>query len=296
MSSAPLFATPATGSAASPPSRTHEAITRAAERTGADFSYLLAQARLESNLNPGARARTSSAAGLYQFIEGTWLETLDRHGSSFGMDGIAEAIERQGGRARVADPAMRGSIMALRFDPEAAALMAGALAEDNRAALTPVLGRDPDAAELYLAHFLGAGGATQFLTALAADPAAPAAALLPSAAAANRPIFYGPGGTPRSLAGVLELIRDKMAGAMGVESAAPNPSSAAGSFTHAQAGWQSAVRSASPAGPGPAERAARIPSMSETLRTSFALADGNPRPGGAHHVHDAYGKLRALGL
>jgi len=40
------------------------AIAKAAQRTGVDFDYLLAQARIESSLNPNAKARTSSAAGL----------------------------------------------------------------------------------------------------------------------------------------------------------------------------------------------------------------------------------------
>ena len=47
------------------------AIARASESTGVDFDYLLAQARLESGLNPDAKARSSSATGLYQFIDST---------------------------------------------------------------------------------------------------------------------------------------------------------------------------------------------------------------------------------
>jgi hypothetical protein len=295
LSGVTLSAAPAPSAGTNPASRTHEAIARAAERTGADFSYLLAQARLESSLDPGARARTSSAAGLYQFIDSTWLETLDRHGTSFGMDGVAQAIEGDGGRARVGDPALRAPIMALRFDPEASALMAGALAQDNRAALASVLGRDPDAAELYLAHFLGAAGATKFLTALAADPSAPAAGLLPGAAAANRTIFYS-GGSPRSLAGVMDLMRDKMARAMDGTGGGAPPATGHARFAVAQAGWQ-AVSGSSPAGVAgmPDSTTGGRPSMSDTLRTSFALADAPTRHGGGH-VHSAYGKLKALGL
>ncbi len=281
---------------ASQSARSHEAIARAAERTGADFGYLLAQARLESSLDPDARARTSSAAGLYQFIDSTWLETLDRHGASFGFAGASAAIERQGGRARVIDPSLSQAIMGLRFDAEASALMAGALAEDNRATLAPLLGRNPDPAELYLAHFLGAGGATKFLTALAADPDAPAAALFPAPAAANRSIFYGSGGAPRSLAGVMELFRGKMATAMGEEGLPFSPAPTANGFARAQAQWHQAssamTRTADQL--DPAGHAWR-PSMAETLRTSFALDAASSQDGGGN-VRSAYGKLKALGL
>jgi hypothetical protein len=278
-------------------SRTHAAIARAAERTGADFSYLLAQARLESSLDPQAHARTSSAAGLYQFIDSTWLQTLDRHGAEFGMGAASQAIDTVGGRARISDPAMRSPIMALRFDPEASALMAGALAEDNRAALAPVLGRDPDASELYLAHFLGAAGAGRFLSALQADPSAPASGLLPAAAAANRAIFYQPGGAPRSLAGVMDLVRGKMAAAMELGGSAPAGLAAgpAQGFAAARAGWAS-LSNGGLAPSAPTASASARPSMSETLRTSFALADTPRASGSASHVRHAYGKLRALGL
>ena len=281
---------------AAPAPATHAAIARAAERTGADFSYLLAQARLESGLDPQARARTSSAAGLYQFIDSTWLATLDRHAASFGMGGIAQAIESTGGRARVADPAMRGSIMALRFDPQTSALMAGALAQDNRAALAPVLGREPDAAELYLAHFLGAAGATRFLTALAASPDTPAASLLPAAAAANRPIFHAPSGAARSLAEVMDVIRAKMAGAMDGGGAAPSALTGAHHFAAARAQWQTAGSRASSAMLSLEDRPARPAAMSETLRSSFALRSAEQRFAASEHVHSAYGKLKALGL
>ena len=107
------------------------AIARAAETTGVDFDYLLAQAKIESSLDPAARAATSSAAGLYQFTGGTWLATLDRHGASHGLGWAENAID--GGR--VSDPMMRAQIRALRFDPSASALMAAELANDNRAEL-----------------------------------------------------------------------------------------------------------------------------------------------------------------
>jgi hypothetical protein len=262
------------------------AIARAAQATGVDFSYLLAQARIESSLDPSARAPTSSAAGLYQFTRGTWEATLGRHGGEHGLGWAQDAVTSGAMR----DPAMRERVMALRFDPEASARMAAELAGDNRADLSARLGREPDASELYLAHFLGSAGASKFLEALAANPGQSAAALMPAAAAANRGIFYS-GGAPRSVSGVMDLIRAKVTNAMDGAGALPQ-----GDFQEAwpPASWQSASASFSgsppaPAAPAPAQR----PSMAETLRATFALSEPGNVPG---HVRAAYGQLRSLGL
>lgn len=270
------------GAAATARPDVRAAISHASAATGTDFGYLLGQARIESGLDPDARAGTSSAAGLYQFTQGTWLATLDRHGGEHGFGWAAAAIE--GGR--VSDPAMRRQILALRYDPSAAALMAGELAGDNREALIGVLGREPNAAELYLAHFLGAGGAGRFLTALAADPGQSSAALFPDAAAANRAIFFAPGGAARSLGEVMGLLRGKMASAMGE---ATYPAGATEGWTMPPPGstaWQAAPQAQ------PAMQPQTRPSMAETLASTF----GGNAPGAPAHVRAAYGKLRAFGL
>lgn len=184
------------------------AIGRAASRTGVDFNYLVAQARIESGLDPNARARTSSAAGLYQFIDSTWLRTIDKHGAKHGMGWATDAVA--GGR--ITDPSMRAEVMRLRDNPEAAALMAAELALDNRDGLRSALGREPDGSELYLAHFLGLSGAQSFLSAMTADPSQAASLVNPAAARANRGIFFD-NGRARSLAEVMELVRGKMAAA-----------------------------------------------------------------------------------
>ena len=69
------------------------AIQQAAARTGVDFSYLLGQARIESGFDPNARARTSSATGLFQFIDQTWLGTVKRHGAEHGLAWAADLID-----------------------------------------------------------------------------------------------------------------------------------------------------------------------------------------------------------
>ncbi|MGB7408576.1 MAG: transglycosylase SLT domain-containing protein [Pontixanthobacter sp.] len=263
------------------------AIADAARRTGTDFDYLLAQAKLESGLNPNAKARTSSASGLFQFIDSTWIDTIGKHGSALGLGAATTG-------------ASRSQIMALRFDPHASSLMAGALANDNRAILSGVLGREPDHAELYMAHFLGAGGASKFLRQLQQDPEISAAAILPAPAAANRAIFYNSGGAARSVGDVMEVMRGKMARAIGGNAA----DQIGGAMPHFVAG-NSAPGSGhhSRTHTSPLHNSIELPtrpvrstSMADTLRSSFAIA-GDAMPVRAREqVHSAYAKLRAFDL
>jgi len=278
----------------------HSAIQRASAATGVDFDYLLAQARLESGLNPDARARTSSAAGLYQFVDGTWLETVDRHGASHGLGWADAAITRRGGRAVVGDPAMRAQIMALRRDPDASALMAAELARDNDAALQTVLGREPDSTELYLAHFLGAAGAGEFLFALQANPGQSAAALFPRPASANRSIFFEDG-RARSVGEVMELMRGKVANAMahGGAEAGPfggtvTPTTLGGAFQQAASRFDPSAPMAT-GGEQPAPAAAHRPSMAETLRSTFGAGAAAQGSAGGR-IDEAYAKFRSFGL
>lgn len=193
---------------ASPRPQIASALARAAVRTGVDFGYLLNQARLESGFDPEAQATTSSATGLFQFTEQTWLHTVKTHGAAHGLGWASEAIFlRPDGGMSVSDPELRSTILDLRRDPEIASAMAGELTRSNKAYLDAELGRAPEAVDLYLAHFLGAQGSVRFLRAYTADPSQPAAAIFPKAAEANRTIFYGANGTAKSL----EDIRSQFA-------------------------------------------------------------------------------------
>jgi hypothetical protein len=190
-----------------------QAIYNAASATGVDFNYLFNQARVESSLNPEAKARTSSATGLYQFIEQSWLGVVTKHGDEHGLGWAASAITRgSDGRYRVADPAMRSAILYLRRDPQASAAMAAEFASDNREYLERRLGHDVDSVDLYLAHFLGAGGATKFLRGHDANPETAAADLFPAAARSNRGVFYNRDGSARSLGEVRERFARKIEG------------------------------------------------------------------------------------
>ena len=189
--------------------RVTSAIQRAAARTGIDFNYLLGQAKLESGFNANARAGTSSASGLYQFIEQSWLGVLKQHGGEHGLGWAADSIQKVGGRYVVAG-GNRRAVLGLRNDPEVASLMAAEHASDNKTAIEGATGRTATGTDLYMAHFLGLGGAKQFLSAMASNPGRDAASLFPAAAHANRSVFYASDGSARSLSDVYQRFASKL--------------------------------------------------------------------------------------
>jgi hypothetical protein len=205
---------------AGPPAEIIRDIRAAAMATGVDFAYLVAKAGVESGFRADAKAATSSASGLYQFTEGTWLEMVKRHGAEHGYGAYADAISDSGGRLRVTDAETRREILALRDDPAASALFAGDFTAENSRRLEAGLGRRPDSTELYLAHFLGAGGALRFLRAESCDPASCGADLLPEAAAANRNVFFDRAtGKARSLSDIRQFFNRRLESQPGAASA-----------------------------------------------------------------------------
>jgi hypothetical protein len=183
------------------------AIKQVASRTGVSFQYMLTTAKMESDFDPAAGATTSSAHGLYQFIEQTWLGTVKEAGAQLGYGGYADAITRTAsGSYTVDDPVMKRSILKLRDDPEAASSMAAALTQSNSFKLTGLLGRRPSDSELYMAHFMGVGGAAKLIANAEDNPQAVGARLFPNAAAANRSIFYARDGRARSVSEVYSVL------------------------------------------------------------------------------------------
>src|SRR5205823_12033491 len=202
--------TSATAAAGVDPTRVKLAgsIRQAPSTTGASFEYLLATAKMESNFNPKAAATTSSARGLFQFIDQTWLGTVKEAGAHLGYGKYADAITKDpSGSYSVSDPAARSAIMKLRDDPDAASSMAAVLTQSNSFRLTGKIGRRPTDGELYMAHFMGVGGAAKLISNAEDNPNASAARLFPNAAAANRSIFYEKGtGRARSVSEVYSVL------------------------------------------------------------------------------------------
>jgi len=167
------------------------AIKRASFITGMSAKYLAATAYRESSFRARAAARSSSAQGMFQFIEQTWLAEFARDGDCLGKGDLARHIIRlRSGRYHVQNRKIRNRILALRNDPRLAAVLAARLAQRNARALIFGLGRQPTPGEVYVAHFLGASSAIRLINLSRKHPRAIASRHFPKEASANRAIFY----------------------------------------------------------------------------------------------------------
>ncbi len=208
------------------------ALRTASVKTGSDFSYLLSTAMRESGLNSQAKAKGSSATGLFQFIDSTWLNLVKRYGDRYGLGDYAKAIrEDANGRCTAQSEQAKQAILALRTDPQISALMAGEAAEQTRQSLQDALGREVSGGDLYAAHFLGEGGAKRLLALADSKPGTIAAQEFPDAARANKGVFYHSDGSPKTVREVYDWacdMPDAPAGAASVAVASTKPSGALG--------------------------------------------------------------------
>jgi hypothetical protein len=183
------------------------AFATAAAAGGASFDQLARTAARESGFRPDRAATTSSARGLFQFVDQTWLELVKKEGAAVGLERQAEKIVADGkGGYSVADPAEKAKILALRTDPLVASVMAGRFTAANTRNLSESLGRPPSDGEVQAAHVLGAAGATRLVRLAESEPAATASVAFPRAAAANPSLFYGKDGKPRTAAELLATL------------------------------------------------------------------------------------------
>lgn len=200
------------------PERLAFAIDAAGDKSGVDFDYLVQTAIRESSLNPKAKAATSSATGLFQFLGGTWLQVMKEEGPRLGYGKYADAIERGAdGEYVIKDKSLRADILKLREDPQVSADLAAAFTRSNGAYLFDKFGRMPSPGELYIAHFLGAQGAEKMFAAGLSNPDQSAAKLFPREAKANPSIFYEHG-KPRSIREVYRVLVAKHDGAVAAPS------------------------------------------------------------------------------
>jgi hypothetical protein len=193
------------------PKTVYNAIKNAAAKTGVNFTYLMEKAAAESSFDTNAKARTSSATGLFQFIESTWMSMVKEHGDKYGLSEYTGKIDDNG---HVKNAQTRREILNLRKDPEIASYMAAEFASGNYEYLKDHVGGNIGSTELYLAHFLGAGGASGFLNAMNKNPNMTAADIFPREARANRSVFYdSKTGAPKSLNEIYAHFDKKFDGA-----------------------------------------------------------------------------------
>jgi len=181
-------------------------LNAAGDRNDVDFSYLLKTATRESSLDPTAKSAGSSATGLFQFLDTTWLQVMKSEGPRLGYQAYADAITQNAdGEYVINDPRIRDEVLKLRENPAVAADMAAAFTKSNGDYLRAKFGRMPSPGELYIAHFLGAQGAEKLFDAGLKNPDQIAVNLFPREAAANRAIFYDHG-QPRTIRQVYKAL------------------------------------------------------------------------------------------
>ncbi len=180
-----------------------EKIVRAARITSMDPVLLMAIADKESSFATEVQAQTSSATGLFQFIEKTWLGVVRDFGSAYGLERDARLC------AGDLPPADRLRILTLRRDAYLSAVFAAEMLKRDGDRIARRLGRPLTGGETYLVHFLGPDGAERLISRAVEAPNTAAADILPRPAEANKPIFYSSAndGTVRRLS--VSAVRDK---------------------------------------------------------------------------------------
>jgi hypothetical protein len=186
------------------------ALQSATRQVHTDPFVLLAIAWQESRFDPRARSRRSSARGLLQFTNATWLSVIRDFGPRHGLGTLAAAISTaRSGALTVKTRALRKSILALRNDPRLEVIMAAERLAQQQDALETELGRSAGPADIYVLHLLGPSGARDFLTELARHPDRPSSEIVGPAARINTGLFFRDG-RPLTLAQSYNAIKSRL--------------------------------------------------------------------------------------
>jgi len=206
-------------------------INAAAKIVGVDPSLMMRIAAIESGFRAGVVAKGTNATGLFQFLPSTWKEYTSRFSKKFGI--------------------MPGTPAT---DPRANALLGAAFLRENADYISKTKDKITDT-DLYMAHFLGKGGAAKFFK---ANPSISGPAFMPKEARANPDIFYNKG-TPRTLSEIYQLLNGRMhdvvkrfglsggGGSEAMLTSAPTPQAAAAPTAPAAAAAQPAKPAAAAA-------------------------------------------------
>lgn len=201
-------------------------LVEAARRIGIDPQILVKIAGFESNFSTAARPIStsrpqlntvrqwdgtmaiSSAYGLGQFLDGTWLEMVRKHGGKYGVEN-ADSLTRA-----------QANAPGIRDNPRLQAAMLAEFTRENLAAGARLGGPDPDA-NVYAMHNLGSADARKFLEALRATPNARADQVLSDRVISGNPSLYGDGG--RTIAQAYRAMGEHMDAYQSFADRVPDP-------------------------------------------------------------------------
>lgn len=185
-------------------------ILRAAKDTDFPPDTLFAIAEKESSFDPHARPKTSSAYGLMQFIEQSWLGVVKEYGEGYGLEYEAGLINKRktkhGTEYYVDDPEAEKRILELRTSPYLSSVFTAVSLLDAKKTIEARVKSELSNEELYIPHFLGTNGAGKLLEKAAAKPNTSASRVFPKAARANKNMFRGKGGKPLTVRQFKEMI------------------------------------------------------------------------------------------
>ena len=164
-----------------------DTILGAAKMVGVDGNMMLTTAAVESDFNPNAQARTSTAKGLYQPLQGTWGEWIGKWGKQYGYT-LANTSPT---------------------DAKANAILAAHYFKENLANLQRSTKRSLGTTDAYMTHFMGPSGAAKFLAAMDANPNAIGSQLFAKPASDNPDLFFE-NGQPLTLQAIYAKIGQRI--------------------------------------------------------------------------------------
>ena len=147
--------------------------------------YLRKLTLAESGGNPNAKNPMGTASGKYQFIESTWKNMTKKYGLNYTLDD--------------------------RFDPKKSEQVTRLFTAENENYLKSKVGRELNDGDRYLAHFLGAGGASNLLSTMQKNPNAPISTVMsPNAINSNRSVTVNKDGSLKTVSDVYNWASKKM--------------------------------------------------------------------------------------
>ena len=132
-----------------------------AHETGVSFELIVIKAMIESNLGKNTIAKHSTARGLFQYIESTWLSLIQRYGEKIGYASYAEALEYDLITKRYIitseeNSPSRQDILDLRDDQKISTLIkAYQILDEQKTIENYTNGQAPTITDHYIVHMMG---------------------------------------------------------------------------------------------------------------------------------------------